>query len=183
MFVEYHLTIEKKEFERRDYGLDPFLAVEEINTDFNTFMSLFKRVGSPWGWDRRPKYCDNREGLEERVAAGRIHLLKKFNEVVGYCFSVEKGNMTSEFNRGSMVEIENFGLFPEQNGKSYGKTYLPKIFNELFKGNDIVYLSSRSTNHVKVIPFYQSLGMKVIESIKMEDDLYDRPAEWMHMYT
>jgi len=178
MFTNYHLAISREEYNDIEYRTDPSLNIEEIAPDFKKYLTLLVHVGNPWGWDRRPKYANDSENLRTRVEHGRLHLLKKFNDVTGYCLSVKRKDLTSEFNRKSVAEIENFGLFPEHNAKGYGRTFLPLIFNELFKTSDMIYLSTRSTNHPKVIPFYQSLGMKIIRQETLEDDLLVEPPKW-----
>ena len=177
MFTNYHLGISKEAFENFEYKIDPDLNIEEVFPHFSAYIKLFKKVGTDWGWDRRPKYHDE-ESVKVRVEKGRLLLLKKFNEVAGYCLAIYREDLTMEFNKKSVGEIENFGLFPEFNAKGYGKTFLPQVFKELFKTNDYIYLSSRSTNHKGVIPFYQKLGMKVLKTEELEDDLHAEPPSW-----
>lgn len=179
MFTNYHLAISKEEYLRQSYKLQPGLNAQEIPPDFQTFSDLLKRVGGPWGWDRRPKYSMETEALKQRVynKESHLYLLNNFNEVTGYCFAVKRADLTTTFNRNAITEIENFGLFPEHTGKQYGGTFLPLIFEKLFEHNDIVYLTTRSTNHTKVVSFYESLGMKVIQKEELEDDLTpDEPS-------
>ncbi|MFY0601631.1 MAG: hypothetical protein JXR03_18300 [Cyclobacteriaceae bacterium] len=177
MFTNYHLGISKDAFENFNYKLDPDLNIQEVFPHFEDYMRLFKKVGSEWGWDRRPRYY-NQDSLKERVDSGKLFLLKKFDEVKGYCLAIDRSDLTSQFNKHSVEEIENFGLFPEFNAQGFGKTFLPLIFNELFKKHDYIYLSSRSTNHEKVIPFYQKLGMKTLKTEILEDDLHETPPSW-----
>lgn len=158
-FINYHLAISKERFLRRSFASAAGLSIREVPFDADIFHGLIERVGGPWGWTRRPKYYFN--GTKERLKDSRLFLLQKDDETIGYCLALP----------GERTEIENFGLFPEHTGRGYGQTFLPLVFAALLSGADTVYLTSRSTNHAKVIPFYRQLGMDVIQAERQQDDL------------
>jgi ribosomal protein S18 acetylase RimI-like enzyme len=137
---------------------------------------LIDRVGSPWDWTRRPRYFDNEIEITARLndPKSRIFVFFKKSIPVGYCLAVPFSSLTTnvQFSEDddAIVEIENFGFFPEFTGLGYGQYILPQIFSRLFRSYELIYLSSRSTNHKKVIPFYKGLGMIVkLEEIKPND--------------
>lgn len=183
-FRNYHLAITKAEYQARSYpALTGGLWLAEIAPTYDTFYALLKRVGGPWGWDRRPRYHDNQAMWEGRLQAPetRLHLFGHQDQVLGYCLAgTVKQDLSDIFTESatgaSVIEIENFGLFPEHTGKRYGQTFLPAVFSHLFQDYDAVYLTTRSTNHGKVVPFYQGLGMSVIHTEILPDDLAPVPA-------
>jgi hypothetical protein len=78
------------------------------------------------------------------------------------------------------IEIENFGLFQGQTGNNYGDTALPKVLGLLLEDNDNVYLTTRSTNHTKVVPFYEDNGMSVLAVEELPDDLVPENDPRLH---
>lgn len=182
MFKKYHLAICRSDYKALAAPAAG-LSIERIPPDFSVYYPLLQRVGAPWGWDRRPKYVfAQAASMQERLAhpETRLYLLKQDDQTVGYCLSTGYFDPLSYVfqqaaggvhERRQICEIENFGLFPECTGKGYGQGLLPMIFEDLFKAYEVVYLSSRSTNHSKVIDFYKNLGMRVTLVEEMPDDL------------
>lgn len=172
-FTKYHIAISKNHFLTRDYPQNPQLTTEKVVSDVATLAPLIERVGGPWGWTRRPLYQD----LENRVEGTELFLLKANNRTAGYCMTRPLHNLTLAFNSQNVTEIENFGLFPEHNGKGWGKTFLPAMLKILFEQADTVYLSTRSSNHPKVVKFYEDCGMSVIGKEVLPDDLLPAPQQ------
>ena len=98
-------------------------------------------------------------------------LLKKNGQAIGYCLANRKTEPVEGIGTHNIAQIENYGLFLEETAHGYGKYFLPRIFEKLFQKYDAVYLTTRSTNHPRVVPFYQGLGMRIIKSEEQEDDL------------
>ena len=70
------------------------------------------------------------------------------------------------------LEIENFAIDVKFNGKGYGSPFFKHVCNDIFNnGVDMIYLSTRSTNHPKVISFYESLGMRITKQEVLKNDL------------
>jgi hypothetical protein len=103
----------------------------------------------------------------------RMMLLKKNGEAIGYCLANKQVEPVEGIGTNNIGRIENYGLFLEETAHGYGKFFLPRIFEMLFQQYDAVYLTTRSTNHPRVVPFYKSLGMTVIKTEVLEDDLID----------
>jgi hypothetical protein len=173
-FINYHLKISRERFEvmnsKQVYlGLTDNLSLHKVSPDFETFMLLLTGVGQNWGWHKRPKYQDI-NSIKARLVnpQSQLLLLKVNGSIVGYCFVAP---INQELD--GSVEIENFGFFLSQTNKGYGNYFLPEIFRLLLVKYDGVYLTSRSTNHEKVIKFYTNLGMEVIKTEINPDDLLD----------
>lgn len=177
-FTNYHLAISKERYAEIDYDLDDSIEVKERPAPaLNRFLSLLKSVGKKYGWDRRPKYLDY-PAVASRLASSstRYFDILKDGKAVGYILATKPENSlgwhyTEATQARKTIEIENFGLFEGQSGNDYGDTALPKVLGILLADNDNVYLTSRSTNHPKVIPFYEENGMKVIHQEVLPDDL------------
>lgn len=140
------------------------LSIEEIPRDYKKFRTLLRYVGGAWFWHLRPKYKCETRALKKRLADkdSHLYLLKEFDKTIGYSFTINRPDLTKEFNA-KTAEIENFGLAKPHTDKGYGGFYLQNIFQKLHEENfETAYLESRSTNHDRVIPFYTKQGMKVI---------------------
>lgn len=175
MFTNYKLAIHKEDYHPLPavfgYAATPF------DCSFPEYLELLQRVGGPWGWDRRPKYYDDLEGLKERFGQATVYSLTSGHEIVGYCMTIPRKDLSIGFMR-RVGEIENFGLFIEQTGRGHGPALLPLIFAHMFERYNTVYLESRSTNHPKVVSFYQQQGMKLLAADQHQDDLHPEPPEW-----
>lgn len=180
-YLDYHLALSKAGFTARQgfYAAlkDESVTLQEVPPTYPNFLFVFEKVGEPWGWTRRPKYVTDKNNLLQRLAAPgtRLFYIRHDGQAVGYCLAVEyPDSLKHAFNTAlepPTAEIENFGFFPGETGKGYGKAALPLLFEELFRRHNSVYLSSRSTNHARVIPFYESLGMSVLRIDQRPDDL------------
>lgn len=190
IFTNYHLYLSKDEYRalknKNAYPQTPGFEVVHIKKpDYALFLSLIRRVGGPWGWTRRPRYClANMREIATLLQKPQtcLYLLQKDVQTVGYALISEgKQDFSPLFpaqknlaaKKQKIIEIENFGLFPEFTGKKFGRTFLPALFDILFAEYDVVYLSSRSTNHARVIPFYTNLGMRILRQEQLENDLLD----------
>ncbi len=173
-FVETNLFITKKDFFsiHSKFNCAGQLRVNNVDTTLNNFKQRLERIGSPWGWDRRPKYQDE-QSIAKRISDPRSHiysLLLGDNEI-GYSLTIARDDLSSAFGS-NVAEIENFGINIEHNGEGYGTPFFKHVCNELFKqGFEGIFLSTRSTNHEGVLPFYKRLGMKVINQETKKADL------------
>ncbi len=162
-YLNYEFQLSRENWLRNQFNaVSGIFSIKKIAPDYNVFKGMIEQVGGPWGWTKRPKYLDEK-GTRERLTKGSLWLLRKGKETAGYCFATpwEDG----------IVEIENFGLFPEHNGKGYGGPLLKLVFAELMKDYDNVILYSRSTNHKKVPEFYIDQGMTMTNVSVEPDDL------------
>lgn len=190
-FTNYHLAISRPQYElaraagkyERPGTLPAGLNMVKIkDPSCDRFTALLEKVGGPWGWTRRPRYANERTALAQLLAKPdtALYVFRHGDTEVGYAMvnrgkadfdGVFPGGADQEEKLKSIIEIENFGLFPEYTGKQYGHYFLAALFDTLFQNYGTVYLSSRSTNHDRVIPFYRDMGMHVIFTETLPDDL------------
>lgn len=174
-FFKHHCAISKTIFQNRavaNNNRNALLKMEECAPSYAHFEFLIDRVGTRWGWTDRPKYKFNQAELRRRLGnpETRLFTFKKGEKLIGYCLvTPSEEEIVRQYQK--PVEIENFGFFPEYTGKGYGNFFLQAVFAELFNTYETVYLSTRSTNHTKVLPFYQKNGMILIKSERLPDDL------------
>lgn len=177
-FTNFHIAISREKYSGMKYDLDPSIdIVEKEAPSLNEFLTLLRKVGGKYGWHRRPKYLDY-PAISTMLKSDttRFFEITKDGKPIGYVLATKPENSLSwhymESAQGrSTIEIENFGFFDSYTGHDYGDTALPKALEVLLQNNDNVYLTSRSTNHKKVVPFYEDNGMTVIHHEVLPDDL------------
>lgn len=185
-YTKFHFAITKDGYEERpETALSQNVTAAEqvhfsitaIPPRYGSFRLLFEQVGKQWRWTSRPKYCLCETALKERLQAPvtKLYLLQHRNVTVGYCLAAPT---TEDLDRlpgltaaQNPIEIENFGLFPEHTGRQYGRIFLSMIFKALFAEHDTIYLSTRSTNHKGVVPFYKKMGMTLLHQETLPNDL------------
>ncbi len=182
-YTKSHIAIPQDKYlllQKVGYYDHESVTIKQIKPDMRQYSMLLHRVGQNYGWDRRPKYLLEKETLEQRLLSdsSRFYLAYSGKKLIGYCLASPcEDRVGKSLNK--VIEIENFGLFPEYTGKALGQSFLAQVFADLFETFENVYLTTRSTNHKGVIPFYERMGMRVIYKEKMQDDLVKTPAENM----
>ena len=172
-YTNYHLAISKKEHvsrlknELRVEGVQK-LSYRAIPATYADFQSLLSRYGGAWGWDKRPKYFSTRSALVRRLEQDetRLYVFYKEDKEIGYCLVTAPAKFRGKNLRENkhIIEIENIALAAEVTGQGYGRYFLQEMFSILFEHYETIYLSSRSTNHSGVIPFYLRMGMSIIHT-------------------
>lgn len=189
-FTKFHLVISKEEFLTAQKAgkfsgdVSPGLSLKRVDTDHEMFYLLMRIVGGPYGWHRRMEYHDAtaHEELVEVLSQpdSRLWLFKWGHETVGFCCAANvepslveifQAKAGANEHAPTVSEIYKIGLFNEFTGHGWGRAFLGKVFAALFADCDAVYLNTRSTNHDKVVPFYESVGMRVAHAEECEDDL------------
>lgn len=173
-FIKSHIAIGKSRYDflkAAGHYPENTVKVKEITPDYEVYYPMLKRVGAPYGWDKRPKYLLEIKKLKQRLLDKntRLFVASKDGVEIGYCLVTKCEDRGRSL--GNVIEIENFGLFPEFTGQRLGRPFLAKIFDELFKNHEHVYLTTRSTNHKGVIPFYKRMGMDVLLAEELPEDV------------
>jgi len=134
------------------------LTLRQIcSPSYNEYRDLHDRVGSLYGWDKRERIKDRR-GITNLLSLTGVELwLFLYDaEPIGYSLITCAEDKT--------VELEDFGFFPEFCNRGYGQFLLSKMLERMKAlGMEKVWLTSRSSNHSKVVPFYQKAGFIITD--------------------
>jgi len=115
------------------------------------YLALYRRVGGPLRWDQRLRLPPAE--LAALLASGRlsIYVLRRGIEALGFC----------EFDRGEFpdVELKNFGLVPEAQGRGLGPWLLACALEaEWREGPRRIWLHTDTWDHPAAVPVYRRAG-------------------------
>jgi GNAT superfamily N-acetyltransferase len=137
------------------------IAREQLNRE--TYLHLYRRVGEPLRWDQRLRMPEGE--LAALLAGGSldISVLRDARaEALGFC----------EFDRREFpsVELTNFGLVPEAQGRGLGPWLLAVALLEQWKSNPSrIWLHTDTWDHAAAVRVYERAGFRVY-------DVRDEPA-------
>jgi GNAT superfamily N-acetyltransferase len=126
------------------------IAAERLGLE--PYLDLYRRVGEPLRWDQRLRM--GRGELADLLASGRlaIHVARApGGGPVGFC----------ELDRGGFPEVElrNFGLVPEAQGRGLGPTLLhAALAAEWALGPSRIWLHTDTWDHPAAIRTYERAG-------------------------
>ncbi len=165
-FIKTELRLLKSEFNQPDVTLPSLYGVDEIKEPtYKQYRELHDRVGKPYNWHLRNRIANEPEITELiQKAENQTFTFYRDNKIVGYAFNDFSENPKTP-------EISDFGFFPELTGEGLGKIFFPWVLKKTFEREiDYAWLTTRSTNHPKVIKFYQSFGFKTADETQCIDD-------------
>jgi len=125
-------------------GLEPYLA-------------LYRRVGGPHGWGARLRMP--RAALQALLESGRLEIYlarAPSGEPLGLC----------EFDRTGFpeVELKNFGLAPEAQGRGLGSRLLDAALRaEWRRAPTRIWLHTDTQDHPAALPLYERVGFRVYQ--------------------
>jgi ribosomal protein S18 acetylase RimI-like enzyme len=129
------------------------IARERLNRA--TYLDIYQRVGEPLRWDQRFQIPD--EELVELLADGSLNIYvmrNEENQALGFC----------EFDRRQFpeVELKNFGLVPESQGRGLGPWLLSAALREEWNlGPTRIWLHTDTWDHPAAIRLYERAGFRV----------------------
>ncbi len=127
------------------------------------YLALYRRVGEPLKWDQRLSMPDAE--LDSLLGGGslRIYVLRDVRrEALGFC----------EFDRAHFpqIELKNFGLVPEAQGRGLGPWLLASALQGEWRSNpDRIWLHTDTWDHPAALRVYERAGFRVF-------DVRDEPA-------
>lgn len=136
----------------------PRVAPERIAREhlpFGEYLALYRKVGESLRWDQRllmPK-----AELAALLDGGSLHIYVLRNvhgHALGFC----------EFDHSMFPEIElkNFGLIPEAQGRGLGPWFLGEVLWEEWKsGGKRIWLHTDTWDHPAAIRVYERAGFRV----------------------
>lgn len=131
------------------------VAAESLTVE--DYLTLYQRVGAPLRWDKRLRMP--REQLQALLQSPRlrIYVLRDASQALGFC----------EFDRVGFPEIElqNFGLIPEAQGRRLGPWLLgTALHQEWQRGPSRIWLHTDSWDHPAAVRVYERAGFKIYET-------------------
>lgn len=188
--ARYHFAISKQDFlEKRKKGhFNGFyrsLSLYQIPATVDKFLPLLKLVGGPWGWDNKSmnRSIDKLEKRLSKKETTLYHLLDD-NRIIGYSLITAPNpkiiaQLPNAFHRNArVIEIENLGLFPGQEGGGRGGKYFEMLFERLFTRYDYVYWSVSSTNYSGLYDYYKNkleirhIGTDYVDDFRLDKQDY-----------
>jgi len=151
------------------------LTMREVAPSLETFMPRINRVSLKWHWNRQDRYNDGTLAAKLAHPETRLFDLCDNGEAVGYALITKPGeSLKTRFwntaNDVRVIEIENLGLFPGQEGGGRGKAFFEMCFSRLFANYDIVYWSQNNVHSPSLSKFYrEGLGMTLLATDRVRD--------------
>lgn len=121
------------------------------------YLLLYRRVGGPLHWDQRTTmpHADLESLLHGEAL--RIYVLRDVGgNALGFC----------EFDRSEFpqIELKNFGLVPEAQGRGLGPWLLATALQGEWRSNpDRIWLHTDVWDHPAAVRVYESAGFRVFE--------------------
>jgi ribosomal protein S18 acetylase RimI-like enzyme len=143
----------------------PALTLSKLDRPtYEQYRDLHNKVGEPYGWENRARINDI-ASLTTLLADDKVELWQFYNRstLIGYALFTCDAQ--------GAAEMEDFGFFPEYSGMGLGNFFLSEIIKRMAEiGVSKVWLTTRSTNHPKVISFYEKAGFKIVSQIPIENN-------------
>lgn len=129
----------------------------------------------PWNWINKEIY--DADILPDRIIDQNMRLFDLLDDgkEVGYCIGVTpEKNIQNAFLGASKhlnpYEIENIALFPNQEGRGRGRSFLKRLMREFFDDqHNPIYLNVSETNHPHLPQFYTRAGMTLVGYDRVPD--------------
>jgi GNAT superfamily N-acetyltransferase len=127
------------------------------------YLALYRRVGEALRWDQRTSMPPPE--LDALLAGGALHiylLRDREGAALGFC----------EFDRRQFpqIELKNFGLVPEAQGRGLGPWLLATALQGEWRSNpDRIWLHTDEWDHPAAVQIYERAGFRVF-------DVRDEPA-------
>ncbi len=134
---------------------DERVAVERLAAD--GYLALYRRVGGPWRWDERLRMPPTQLGVLRADARVHLHVLRAATgEALGFCEFDHRGFPD--------VEIANFGLIPEAQGRGLGPyLLLTALQREWASRPGRIWLHTDTWDHPAAERVYQRAGFEVYD--------------------
>ncbi len=135
----------------------PDAAIARERLDPDAYLGLYRAVGGPWQWDQRLRMPARAlRALLERPST-HLHVLRLSGDPIGMCEFERMGEAD--------VELTNFGLIPEAQGKRLGPFLLDHALRNAWSHEPRrIWLHTDTNDHPKAIPTYERAGFRVYMS-------------------
>lgn len=148
--------------EQREPAMAPALywGSERVSLERLTpaaYLTLYRRVGGPLRWDQRLSLPPR--DLETLLGGDALHIyvLRDLgNDALGFC----------EFDRSEFpqIELKNFGLVPEAQGRGLGPWLLATALQDEWRSTpERIWLHTDTWDHPAAVQVYQKAGFRVFD--------------------
>lgn len=131
----------------------PGFMIEQARMKRLEYVTLYRRVGEPFQWDQRLRM--EPEALEGHLSdpSTYVYLLRNGDEAVGLCEFTGVGQED--------VELANFGLAPEMQGKGLGGFLLDGALRSCWRHSPKrIWLRTDTNDHPNAVAVYRKAGFK-----------------------
>ena len=156
--VEQTLQVSYLELRQAPAPPPPHVGPERVAPEqlaLEAYLALYRGVGGPLRWDQRLQLPRAELGSLLASARLRLYVLRSgAGEAQGFC----------EFDRAAFpdVELKNFGLVPEAQGRGLGPWLLGlALQGEWRTGATRIWLHTDTWDHPAAVPVYQRAGFRV----------------------
>jgi GNAT superfamily N-acetyltransferase len=131
------------------------VALERMTREI--YLALYRRVGEPLRWDQRSSMPE--PDLEALLDGESLHIyvLRDLEgDALGFC----------EFDRSDFpqIELKNFGLVPEAQGRGLGPWLLATALQGEWRSNpDRIWLHTDTWDHPAAVRIYERAGFRVFD--------------------
>lgn len=117
------------------------------------YLALYRKVGAPLGWDQRLQMPEKHLAALLDSGSLSIYVLRSEHQL-GFC---EFDHLTPE-----ELEIKNFGLIPEAQGRGLGSWLLRTAIHQAWQSNtQRIWLHTDTWDHASAIGVYERAGFKI----------------------
>ncbi|MDB6083946.1 MAG: thiosulfate sulfurtransferase [Gammaproteobacteria bacterium] len=131
------------------------VALERMTRE--PYIALYRRVGEPLRWDQRISMPEAELRALLEGESLHIYVLRDAGgEALGFC----------EFDRSGFpqIELKNFGLVPEAQGRGLGPWLLATALQGEWRSNpDRVWLHTDTWDHPAAVSVYERAGFRVFD--------------------
>ena len=119
-----------------------------------TYLELYRSVGGPWQWDQRLLMPHGELHAVLEKPSTHVYVLRVGGHAAGFC----------EFERVGEPDIElmNFGLVPDAQGKKFGPFLLDHALRQVWSQETRrIWLHTDTNDHPKAIATYERAGFRI----------------------
>ena len=147
--------------------LPPGMKLEAERLDTTAYRWIYDAVGTPWLWWLRRMMPD--ELLRQHLAnpAVRLYVLRKDGAACGF-FEIDGSHWPD-------VNLNYFGLLPEEIGHGLGKLLLDAAVDTVFLGAPGLHgmtLNTCTADHPRALPNYRTAGFQQVRQVR---EVWDIP--------
>ncbi len=121
------------------------------------YLALYRRVGGVLGWDQRTSMPESELEALLGGAALRVYVLRDHRgDALGFC----------EFDRTHFpqIELKNFGLAPEAQGRGLGPWLLASALQGEWRSNPArIWLHTDTWDHPAAVHVYERAGFRIFD--------------------